>query len=145
MNKFKCSKCGKVIMSPNKTAVQCTCGYQAFKSLHVCESCGEETYFSAKAKVCSKCAEKQRIELMRVSVKKFKSPNDSYDVPKEILKNKSPRIQHIIKYNWWSNNEFCLKVAECKTDAEAEKLLLDLNRSYGKMQYVSNSGYVDHS
>ena len=135
MSQFKC-KCGQIIESDNKTGVNCPVCKKSVKArLHKCVTCGEVSYFTSSSINCKKCAIRARTEAMRKSDKGFK--REEIDLELEaLISGKHERIKHIIRHNWWSNREFCYKVAECEKVEDAEKLLLDLNRYYGKMQYI---------
>ena len=143
MNKFKCS-CGNIIETEKQSGVKCRCGKVASKKLTICPICNKKKFITYNAKRCNECANQVRTESMKNSEKRFKSPDKSFDVPKELLKGKPTRIQQLIKYNWWSNNDFALKVSKCETVEEAEEMLDELNRFYVKAHYHGGSGYAVH-
>lgn len=141
MNKFKCS-CGLIIESNKNTGVKCSCGKVACRKLIICPTCKEEKFLTNNSINCKECSIKVRVEKFKTNEKRFKRAEDSFDVPIEYLKGREKRIQQIVKYNWWSNNDFALKVSKCKTVEEAEKMLDELNRYYVNAHYISSKGYA---
>lgn len=134
MNQFKCSKCGNIETRNNDTKVaKCSkCASLAGLKLQTCPLCGEEKYFSWNAKSCRPCADA------------YKRTTDGYGVgdPVEMVRlceGKSQYIQKLIKYNWWTANEFACNVAECDNDAKAEQLYRQFLRGWAKDNHYPNS------
>lgn len=130
MLKYKCQKCGREKESKCATGINCVCGARITKYLRTCPVCGDEKYISFNAKQCASC-----YGILKVRM----HDTDGCDVPVELLRGKSERIQQLIKYNWWSANDFARAVAQCVTDAEAEQLYKDFLSGKGRAQYRANS------
>lgn len=131
----------EIFIAYSSTMATCPdCGKMAGKRKKLCADCNETYLCWGESKYCPKCAKKRRNYLKNRNIN-----DDISGVPADVLKGKPERIQQIIKYNWWTNRDFCIEVGKCEKVEDAEKLLLDLNRYYGKMQYSSgDNSYVTH-